>query len=194
MSSMAARKVPVVGITRQCVCVQHELAARRAGIGGVDRDPRQVSGAQRAALMSHPQALGQQQVELVAQSPAPVAEVGALVREDVLEELFTGEVLEVRIVDPALADTFVGWPEHVLEQEQSDHEAACDPRPALVAVERRHLVVDPRPVDIAGELHQLVLRVDDLVEPRPEQIGFLRHLLLLRPHRVLRYGNRITAC
>ena len=125
MSSMAARKVPVVGITRQCVCVQHELAARRAGIGGVDRDPRQVSGAQRAALMSHPQALGQQQVELVAQSPAPVAEVGALVREDVLEELFTGEVLEVRIVDPALADTFVGWPEHVLEQEQSDHEAAC---------------------------------------------------------------------
>ena len=58
--------------------------------------------------MSHPQALGQQQVELVAQAPAPVAEVGALVREGVLEALFAGEVLEVRIVDPALADTFVG--------------------------------------------------------------------------------------
>jgi hypothetical protein len=30
---------------------------------GVDRDPRQVLGAQRAALVCHPQALGQQQVE-----------------------------------------------------------------------------------------------------------------------------------
>lgn len=78
--------------------------------GGVDRDPRQVPGAQRTALMSHPQALGQQQVELVAQAPAPVAEVGALVREAVLEELFAGEVLEVRIVDPALADAFSDSP------------------------------------------------------------------------------------
>jgi hypothetical protein len=37
-----------------------------------------------------------------------VAEIGALVREGVLEELFTGEVLEVRIVDPALTHAFVG--------------------------------------------------------------------------------------
>ena len=56
----------------------------------------------------HPQALGQQQLELVAQPLPPVAEVGALVREGVLEELLAGEVLEVRIVDPALADAFVG--------------------------------------------------------------------------------------
>jgi hypothetical protein len=44
-----------------------------------------------------------------------VAEVGALVRDGVLEERLAGEVLEVRIVDRALTDAFVGQPEHVLE-------------------------------------------------------------------------------
>jgi hypothetical protein len=39
--------------------------------------------------------------------------------------------------------------EHMLEQQQADHEAALDARPRLVAVERRDLSVDPRPVDLA---------------------------------------------
>ena len=119
----------------------------------------------------HPQALGQQQLQLVAQPLAPVAEVRALVRKLVLEELFPGEVLEIRVMDPALADALVGQPVDVLEQQQPDHEAGLDPRPALVAVERRDLAVDPLPVDLAGELHQLVLHVDDLLEPGPEQIA-----------------------
>ena len=127
--------------------------------------------AQRAALVRHPQALGQQQLQLVAEPLAPMAQVRALVRELVLEELFAGEVLEIRVMDPALAHAFVGQPVNVLEQQQPDHEAGLDPRPALVAVERRDLAVDPVPVDLAGELHQLVLHVDDLVEPRPEQIA-----------------------
>jgi hypothetical protein len=74
---------------------------------GVDGDPRQVPGAQRAAVVCHPQALGQQQLELVAQARAPMAEVGTFVRERVLEERLAGEVLEVRIVDPALTHAFV---------------------------------------------------------------------------------------
>jgi hypothetical protein len=81
----------------------------------------------------------------------------------------------------------------MLEQQQADHEAALDARAALVAVERRDLAVEPRPVDLGRELHELVLHVDDLVEPGPEQIAFPRRLVLLRPHRVLRCGNRITA-
>ena len=80
-----------------------------------------------------------------------------------------------------------------LSSRQPDHEAGLDPGPALVAVERRDLAVDPLPVDLAGELHQLVLHVDDLVEPRPEQIVFTRRLVLLRPHRPLRCADRITA-
>ena len=43
--------------------------------GCVDRHPRQILRAQRAARMRHPQALGQQQLQFVAQPPAPVAEV-----------------------------------------------------------------------------------------------------------------------
>ena len=70
-------------------------------------DPRQVRGAPRAAVVCHPQALGQQQLELVAQALAPVAEIGTPVREGVLEERLAGEVLEVRVVDPALADALV---------------------------------------------------------------------------------------
>jgi len=36
--------------------------------------------------------------------------------------------------------------------------------------ERRAFTVDPVPIDLAGELNQLVLHVDDLVQPVPEQI------------------------
>jgi len=63
--------------------------------------------------------------------------------EGVLEERLAGEVLEVRVVDPALAHALVGQPEHVLEQQQADREAALDAWTTLVAVERRHLAVDP---------------------------------------------------
>jgi hypothetical protein len=75
---------------------------------GVDRDPRQVAGLQRAAGVCHPQALGQKQFQFVAEPLPPVAQVGALVREGMLEELFPGEVLEIRIIDPAFAHAFVG--------------------------------------------------------------------------------------
>ena len=100
-----------------------------------------------------------------------MAQVRALVRELVLEELLPGEVLEIRVIDPALADALVGQAVDVLEQQQPDHEPGLNPGPALVAVERRDLAVDPIPIDLARKLHQLVLHVDDLLEPRPEQIA-----------------------
>ena len=109
-----------------------------------------------------------------------------------LEELFAGEVLEIRVVDPALADGFIGWPVNVLEQQKPDREAGLDPGPALVAVERRDLPIDPIPIDLASELRQLVLHVDDLVQPRAGQITRSRHLVPLRPHRPLRRSHRIT--
>jgi TusA-related sulfurtransferase len=37
-----------------------------------------------------------------------VAEVRALVRKLMLEELFPGEILEIRVMHPALAHAFVG--------------------------------------------------------------------------------------
>jgi hypothetical protein len=53
----------------------------------------------------HPQALGQQELQLVVEPLTPMAEVGILV----LEKLKAGEVLEVlRVVHPALTDILVG--------------------------------------------------------------------------------------
>ncbi|QHP66140.1 hypothetical protein EI171_01045 [Bradyrhizobium sp. LCT2] len=46
-------------------------------------------------------------------------------------------------------------------------------------------IVDPVPIDLAGVLNQFVLHVDDLLEPGPEQITFVRRLRLLRSHRLL---------
>src|SRR4051794_2381792 len=126
--------------------------------------------------MRHPQALSQQQLQSVAEPLAPMAQVRALVREGVLEKLLAGEELEIRVVDPALAHTFIGQPVYVLEQQQPDHETGLDPRPAVLAVERRDLAVDPVPIDLAGKQNQLVLQVDDLVQPRPEQIVRSRRL------------------
>src|SRR5262249_21813149 len=74
----------------------------------------------------------------------------------------------------------------VLEQHQPDHEASCNPGPALVAVKRSDLPVEVLPIDPAGERDQLVLHVDDLIEPGPEQIVFPSRLVLFRPHRPLR--------
>src|ERR687890_414567 len=102
---------------------------------------------------------------------APMAQIRALVRKLVLEELLPSEVLEIRIMDPSFANAFVGQSVDVLEQQQSNHKAGLDRRPALVAVERRNLAIDPLPIDLACELHQLVLHVDDLLEPGPEQIA-----------------------
>src|SRR3954454_17257899 len=143
--------------------------------------PRNAPG-----LVRHPQALRQQQLQLVAEPLAPMAQVRALVREGMLKELLAGEELEVRVVNPALANALIGQPVSVLEQQQPDHEPGLDPGPAILAVERRDLAVDPVPIDLAGELNQLVLHVDDLVQPRPEQIVRSRRPVLLRSHRPLR--------
>jgi hypothetical protein len=138
---------------------------------GVDRDPRQVLAPQRPAGVRHPQTLGQKQFQLVAEPLPPMAQVGAFMRELMLEELLAGEELEIGVIDPAVAHAFIGQPINVLEQQQADHETGLDPGPPLVTVKRRDLAVDIAPVDLPGELRQFVLEVDDLVQPRSEQIA-----------------------
>ena len=59
---------------------------------GVHRDPFDVAGAQRAGRMRHAQALSQQELELGAEPLPPVAQIGALVRELVLEKFLASEV------------------------------------------------------------------------------------------------------
>jgi len=50
-----------------------------------------------------PQALGEQQFQLGTEALTPMVQVGALMREFVLEKLLAGEVLEIRVLDPAFA-------------------------------------------------------------------------------------------
>jgi len=61
-----------------------------------------------------------------------------------------------------------------------------------LALNRRDLGIEPLPVDRAGEPHQLVLHVDDLIDPGAEQIPFTRRLRLLWSHRSLRRDHGIT--
>jgi hypothetical protein len=107
----------------------------------------------------------------VAHASGAMAQIRALVRQLMLKKLLAGEVLEIGVIDPALAHAFVRQPVNVLEQQQPDGKPRRDPGPPLLAVKRGDLAVDEVPVDLAGELRQFVLEVDDLVEPRPEQIA-----------------------
>src|SRR5215475_1939340 len=79
----------------------------------------------------------------------------------------------------------------MLEQKKPDDKPCRNSRPTTVAVQRRNLTVDKVPVDLACELRQLVPHVDDLVQPRAEQITRSCRLVLLRPHRSLRCDDRI---
>src|SRR5437588_8494550 len=86
-----------------------------------DRDPRQILRPQRPALVRHPQALGQEKLQLAAEALAPMAQVRALGRKLVLEELLSRGVLEVWIIDPAFAHAFAGQSVNMLEQKNPDH-------------------------------------------------------------------------
>ena len=69
----------------------------------VHGDPRQIALLQRPHFMCHPQALLQQDLQLVAVTLACVRQPRALVWEGVLKKLFADEVLEIAVVNPALA-------------------------------------------------------------------------------------------
>src|SRR5437870_2693726 len=77
-----------------------------------------------------------------------MAQVRALVRKLVVEELLSSEVLEIRVIDPALARTFVGQAVNMLEQKKPDHKPCRNSRPTTVAIQRCDLAVDKVPVDL----------------------------------------------
>jgi hypothetical protein len=78
--------------------------------------------------------------------------------------------------------------DYSLKYSRSPPKTTSSLRLALVAVERCDLTIDPIPVNLAGQLHQLVLQIDDLIEPGPKQITCC--LRLFRSHRALRPMRR----
>ena len=165
----------------------HQLGVGRMGhvLGldrRIDRDPLQVAGLQGVGGMGHPQALGQQQLQAIAEPPAPVAQPRALMRDLVLEVGFAGEVLEIGIVHPTLPDALIREPVDLLQEQDPDHEAGLGPGPSLGGETLRHLLVDPVPVDLLGQPNQLMLHIDDLIETGSKEVACSLLLALLRSH------------
>lgn len=73
-----------------------------------------------------------------------------------------------------------------------------DPRPAVLAVERRDLAVDSIPIYPAGKQNQLVLHIDNLIQPRPKQTPVLFGCIVLsdapQNHGTQQKGIHIQNC
>ena len=99
---------------------------------------------------------------------------------------FAAEVLPVGVLDPAQHGLFVRQIVGVLEVVQPHHQARWQRRlTRTIAVHLAELAARQLPVDQTAEPDQLVLHVDDLIEPRPEQV-VLPFRLLPWPHARLR--------
>jgi transposase, IS5 family len=84
-----------------------------------------------------------------------MAQVRALMRKRVLEELLASEVLEVRVIDPAFAHAFVGQTGNMLEQKKPDTTQRLTGREIERAYVdkgyRGHDAPNPRRVFISGQ-------------------------------------------
>src|SRR5258707_13413624 len=87
-----------------------------------------------------------------------------------LEELLAAEVLEVRVLPPAIAQSLVGKVIRVLEDRQPRHQPRRQRRLArLVGVDRPERLLQKTPIDRPRQLHQRVFYNHDLVKPLAEQ-------------------------
>lgn len=114
MDTAFSRLVQKLGVGREGHCLGLD--------GGVDGDPLQIRRAKSAATMSGGQALLDQRCDLVGTHPlAPARHRGAIDRQNMLKERLASEKLEIRVLDPALADQLVGQVVDVLEKMKPHH-------------------------------------------------------------------------
>jgi hypothetical protein len=139
----------------------------------------------RAGARRHVQALLNQRDELLFAHPLPPArQRRAVERRLVLEELLAAEQLEIRVLDPPLAQRLVGQVVHVLEDRQARHQPRRQRRMAgLVRIDRAELLFQKAPIDRTGELGQRMAQVDDLVEAGAKEVVLTAVPALFRPHR-----------
>jgi hypothetical protein len=103
----------------------------------------------------------------------------------VLEKLLPTEELVVGILDPSGAQILVREIVRVLEDRKPCHQPRRQRRmPGLVRIDRAEPFLEKAPVDRPTKLRQRVIPVDDLVEPRPEEIVLSAVATLLGPHRI----------
>ena len=131
--------------------------------------------------MGDAQALLYQQVEKVRPKPAPpVRHARTLVGNLVLEISLAGEILKVRIIDPALKKLFVRQIVNRFQKEHRDHEAGRRGRaPFALHKTRGRTLIKPVPVNLTGQPHQGVRLINELVQGRFEQaIRFLSRAMV----------------
>src|SRR5262252_9482905 len=88
-----------------------------------------------------------------------------------LEKFLAAEVLEVRVLHPAIAQSLVGKVVGVLEDRYPRHQPRRQWRLArLVGVDRPKRLFQKTPIDRPRQLHQRVFHINDLIKPRAEQI------------------------
>jgi hypothetical protein len=146
----------------------HRLRLHR----GVDHNTGEIGRLHRVRPGGHRQALLQQRLKLLFPHPlAPPRQRRAVKYQCMLEKLLAAEVLEVRVLHPAIAQSLVGKVVSVLEDCQSRHQPRRQRRlTRLVGVDRPEPLFQKTPVDRPRQLHQRVVHVDDLIKPRAEQI------------------------
>ena len=81
------------------------------------------------------------------------------------EELLAAEVLKVRVLNPAVAQLFVGEIEGVFEDCQPRHQPCGQRRHAgAIGINLAALLFDKAPRHRLRQCHQFVLQVDDLIQ------------------------------
>jgi hypothetical protein len=169
----------------------HELGVGRKGDrlrldGGVDDDFGEVCGLGCAGPRRDREALLDQRRQPFLTHPlAPARQRRAVEGQFVPEELFAAEELIIRILDPARAQILIGEIVHGLEDRKPSHQARRQRRlSSLVGIDRAEPLLEKAPVDRPAELGEWVIRVDDLVEPGPEEIVLPAVPPLPGPHRI----------
>jgi len=132
----------------------------------VDGDALQMLRLQCEAVQGDAQAF----LQPFSEPLAPVAHARTLMGKAMLKELFPCKILEIRIIYPAITDSFIGQAGDLLQKEKSDHIAGRHCGIACSAKQIGDPVVDTPPVNAISQLHQSMSHIDDLVQPGPEHI------------------------
>ena len=140
--------------------------------GGVHHDPFEIFGLDRPGPVRHRKALLQQRDDLLLTQPlAPAGQRRAVKRQLVPEHHFPAEILEIRVLHPAVAQRLVREVVHVFEDEQPGHQPRWQRRLARpYATDRTEALRQKIPIDLRRQPHQRMAKVDDLLQRRAKQV------------------------
>jgi hypothetical protein len=156
-----ARPMLQLGVGRE----HHRLLLHAIASLNIDNDLGEVG---RLGAGGDAQAfLNQRGKLLLAHALAPAGDRRAVERQIMAEELLAAEQLIIGVLDPNLAQPLIRQIERVLENGEPRHQPGWQGRMAgAVLVDGAKRLFQKTPVNLARQLGQRVLYLDDLVQPR----------------------------